>query len=504
MIKYKSHRQLNLEGFHLPFGGQLSPENRWVKWSQVIPWDELAVGYYKAMSTGRGRPCKDARLVIGAVILKHKLNLSDEETVLQIQENPYFQYFAGFSRYKDEQPFAPSLFVEIRKRMGADTFACFERAILERTGMVKKNRDVSSCKADEELAENKGKLLVDATVAEQAIRYPTDISLLNESREISEQLIDELYRLSERSSKPRTYRQKARRQYLSLAKKRKLSLKERRRGVREQIQYLRRNLGHISVLLDDVGSTPFPLAPKKQRQYWIIQYVYEQQNGMYQNRSRRCDNRIVNISQPHVRPIVRGKVSKGTEFGAKLSVSMVDGIALVDHIGWDAFNENQDLIGQIERYKRRYGHYPERVLADGIYGTRHNRSWMKARGICFGGKPLGRPPKVTEENREKLKQQKEQRRRDALERIPIEGKFGQGKNGYRLNYIRARRQKTSEAWINSIFLVMNLMVLMRELYEELVSLGTYSFFLVFQTWLTQIIINLQNNTRLPRLRMVAG
>lgn len=504
MIKYKSNRQLNLGGFHLPFGGQLSPDNRWVKWSQVIPWDELAVGYYKAMSSDRGRPCKDARLVIGAVILKHKLNLSDEETVLQIQENPYLQYFAGFSRYKDEQPFAPSLFVEIRKRMGADTFACFERVILEKIGMAKKIGDVLPPKEDGEDIVNKGKLLVDATVAEQAIRYPTDISLLNEAREISEQLIDELYRLSELSRKPRTYRQKARRQYVSLAKKRKLSLKDRRRGLREQLQYLRRNLGHISVLLDDVGSTPFPLSAKRQRQYWIIQYVYEQQDGMYKSRTRRCDDRIVNISQPHVRPIVRGKVSKSSEFGAKLSVSMVDGIALVDHIGWDAFNENQDLITQIERYKQRYGYYPERVLADGIYGTRKNRSWMKERGICFGGKPLGRPPKVTAENKEKLKQQKEQRRRDALERIPIEGKFGQGKNGYRLNYIRARLQKTSEAWINSIFLVMNLMVLVRELYDELLRLGISSCFLILQTWLTQMIKNTQSYLRFFRMKLVLG
>lgn len=49
---------------------------------------------------------------------------------------------------------------------------------------------------------------------------------------------------------------------------------------------------------------------------------------------------------------------------------MVDGIALVEHIGWDEFNENQDLITQIQRYKQRYGYYPERVLVDGIYGTR--------------------------------------------------------------------------------------------------------------------------------------
>ncbi len=68
---------------------------------------------------------------------------------------------------------------------------------------------------------------------------------------------------------------------------------------------------------------------------------------------------------------------------------------------------------------------------------------------------------MTDENREEMKQQKAQRRADYLQRIPIEGKFGQGKNGYRLNYIRAKRADTSIAWINSIFLVMNLLILER-------------------------------------------
>jgi len=223
---------------------------------------------------------------------------------------------------------------------------------------------------------------------------------------------------------------------------------------------------------------------------------------MYKSRDRRCDDRIVTISQPHVRPIVRGKASKSTEFGAKLSVSMVDGIALVDNLGWDAFNESQDLIGQIETYRDRYGHYPARVLADGIYGTRTNRAFMKEKGIRFGGKALGRPQKVTAENSEKLKLQKQQRRRDALERIPIEGKFGQGKNGYRLNYIRARLRRTSESWINSIFLVMNLMVLLRELYDELYLSGRNAFILVLQIWLPRLMTILQLILRLPRMRML--
>ena len=63
--------------------------------------------------------------MIGAVIIKHKLCLSDEETVQQIRENFYLQYFVGFPAYQDKQSFALSLFVEIRRRMGEQTFARF-------------------------------------------------------------------------------------------------------------------------------------------------------------------------------------------------------------------------------------------------------------------------------------------------------------------------------------------------------------------------------------------
>lgn len=98
------------------------------------------------------------------------------------------QYFVGFSGYKNEPPFAPSLFVEIRKRMGENVFASFEKVILEK---ISRSRPA----ATKDIV-NRGKLLVDATVAEQSVKYPTDLNLLNEAREISEKLIDELYGLS--------------------------------------------------------------------------------------------------------------------------------------------------------------------------------------------------------------------------------------------------------------------------------------------------------------------
>ncbi len=480
MIRYCSSKQLTLPEFDWPFQTDLDENNRWVKMCQCIPWDELAECYYQGFSAETGRPAKDARMVIGAVIIKHKLCLSDVETVQQIQENPYMQYFVGLAGYQMEAPFAASLFVDIRKRMGESVFAGFHQAIIdahngERSAQKpvsenqEKHQPQQQAKSEandviqKETPTHQGKLILDATVVEQAIRYPTDLSLLNEAREFSEQIIDTLYSHTPLAKKPRTYREKARKAFLAIVKQRRPGGKKIRRGIKQQLQYLRRNLRHIEHMLSHwPEGTELPLPSWLLHRYWVIQHLYEQQWEMYQTKTRRCDDRIVSISQPYVRPIIRGKQNKPVEFGAKLSVSLDgDGFARVDHLRWDAFHEGLDLKSQVEAYYQRTGHYPEKVLADPLYGTRENRRYLKQKGIHFAGKPLGRPKTVTEENREELKQLKAQRRADYLQRIPIEGKFGQGKQGYRLNYIKAKRADTSLAWINSIFLVMNLLILIR-------------------------------------------
>ena len=478
MIRYRSAKQLSLDEFDWPFQTALDKNNRWVKLGECIPWDDLAEGYYQGLCDTQGRPTKDARLVIGAVIIKHKLCLSDRETVSQIQENPYLQYFVGLPGYQKEEPFAASLFVEIRKRMGQSVFDVFQGAIIAAVERAKPEQEAkiktddedgeppaaaSGSSADEEASERQGKLILDATVTSQAIRYPTDLSLLNEARQFSERIIDELYPKTDWKTKPRTYRVKARKDYLVIAKQKRPSGKVRRRGIKQQLQYLRRNLGHIERLLEYwPQGTPIPLPRWLLFRYWVIPHVYAQQREMYRTRTRRCDDRIVSISQPYVRPIIRGKLDKPVEFGAKLSVSLSgEGLACVDHLRWDAFHEGQDLVSQVEAYRERHGIYPEVVLGDPIYGTRDNRRYLKGLGIRFVGKPLGRPKKITQTNREALERLQAQRREEYLQRIPIEGKFGQGKNGYRLNYIRAKRSDTSVAWINSIFLVMNLLILLR-------------------------------------------
>lgn len=471
MVRKSTQYQAKIWDYNMGKLADILPmDNRWVKLSKTIPWDELVAIYNTTLSqSSKGRPAKDGRLVVGAIIVKHKLNLPDDGTVMMIQENPFIQYFCGYTEYCTEQPFAPSLFVEIRKRLGKAEFdkmnsIIISKALASRSKKSEidqsKDKPGSQSPNNDTKDSNKGKMIVDATVAEQKISYPTDLNLLNECREISEAILDILWLKTEHNQKkkPRTYRKEARKAFLGKAKCKKLGVSKIRKANKVQLQYLRRNIGHIDTWLDNYDSqTPLSFFDKHQlKKLWVIRTVYDQQLEMLTQRKNTCADRIVSISQPHVRPIVRGKAHKKTEFGAKINVSMIEGFSYVDTIGWDAYNEGNDLMNQVANFKTCHGHYPEVVIADNIYGTRANRRDLKALGIRFSGKPLGRPKKDTPENAVQLKAERKRRQQEYRERIPIEGKFGQGKNGYRLNKIAAKLKKTSESWIGSIFLVMNI------------------------------------------------
>ena len=177
---------------------------------------------------------------------------------------------------------------------------------------------------------------------------------------------------------------------------------------------------------------------------------------MYTEKVNRVKNRIVSISQPHVRPMVRGKAGKNVEFGAKISLSLTDGFSFIDHLSRDSFNEAKDLITQIEKYKERNGYYPASVHADKIYQNRENRKFCKDNNIRMTGKPLGRPKKETEKNKDQLDKEKKQRYQDDIDRIAIEGRFGVGKRKYGLGLIKSKLKETSETDINVSILVLNL------------------------------------------------
>jgi hypothetical protein len=484
----KQATQLQFEKFYLPFGGRLRSDNRWVCLAKLIPWTEFESLYAETLvGTKMGCPAKNVRIALGSLIIKERLGTSDEETVAQIQENPYLQYFLGFHEYRDKAPFDPSMFVHFRKRLGADIvmnvnervaqLACSQSSssapkrsdseppssadgsdsIDSGPSCEKETSDPDSGDPSEPTCANHGKLIVDATCAPADIAYPTDLNLLNEAREIAEQIIDVLHcPLKGTIRKPRTYCQTARKEYLSAAKARRLSARKRRVAVGKQLRYVHRDLLHIqSVLKHEVVSLML-LSTRQYRKLLVIHELYRQQKQMFDTRCHRIEGRIVSLSQPHIRPIVRGKAKAPTEFGAKVSAALIDGYAFLDQIGWENFNESTRLPEQIEDYRRRFGFYPKSVHADKIYRTRDNRTYCRERNIRLSGPPLGRPPKVTDENKESLEAQKQIVRQDERDRIAIEGKFGQGKRRFGLGRVMAKLAVTSECTIAMTFLVMNL------------------------------------------------
>lgn len=297
---------------------------------------------------------------------------------------------------------------------------------------------------------NQGTVLVDATCAPADVAYPTDLNLLNEAREKLEAIIDTLHEpVIGQTAKPRTYREKARKQFLAVSKQRRPGPKVIRKAIRRQLGYVGRNL---EIIAEQAKVQPLTLLSRKAyRNLLVIHELYRQQLQMYNERSHQMEDRIVSIHQPHVRPIVRGKAKARVEFGAKIAVSMTKGYAFLDHLSWDNFNESTTLIDVIEKYRERMGYYPAVVQADQIYRTRENRSFCKQHGVRLSGPALGRKPKngPTSEEKQVVKQ-------DTSERNAIEGKFGEGKRKYGLGCIRARLAKTSESVITLQLLVMNL------------------------------------------------
>jgi len=478
MYQKDNPHQLTFENFYLPFGGHLRGDNRWVILADQIPWRQIEDAYGELFSNDNGCPAKSARMALGALLIKERLGVSDRETVEQISENPYLQYFLGMMEYQDTAPFDHSMLTHFRKRFNKEMLAGINDSIVSdvmepKTPSRKANRDNDDTDSTDDSPPNppnKGKMLVDATCTPADIAYPTDLSLINEAREKTEEIIDAMHTpfISLRR-KPRTYRQKARQAYLTVAKQKKPGYKKIRKAVGQQLRYLKRNLKTIDRMVEE-GLLIY-LDKRLYRLLLVAKELYRQQQWMYENRTHSIPDRIVSLYQPQVRPIVRGKAKSSVEFGAKVSISLVDGFSFVEKIGWDAYNESCDLIEQIKQYHKRFGCYPESVHADKIYRTRENRRFCKKHGIRLSGPPLGRRT----EDAVLLKEQKKLQYQDEVDRIAVEGKFGQGKRRFSLARVMTKLAGTSEVSIMISFIVMNL---------EKILTGIVSFWLFVAWWLS--------------------
>lgn len=390
---YKDTSQLRIEDFVFPYG-DLDPENDWVKLAALVPWD-TAEERYAEQFVDNGHPAHPCRVALGALLIQRRLKCSDEWVVKHIGENPYLQYFIGMKEY-GPCPFGASTLVAFRKRFSEEDMA----AILEAS--IPQPEKVENDGNDEDGSDppNGGTLILDATCCPADIAYPQDVNLLNQAREKLERTVDEICK-STGEKKPRMYRRCAHRDFLRLSKSKKRSAKTIRSAVKKQLQYIRRDVGYIVQFVQN----GVKLTEKQKDRMNLVTTVYEQQRIMFESGTHSIPRRIVSLSQPWVRPIVRGKPHANTEFGAKLHISMVDGFARIERLDFEAYNESEDFWKAVYRYHDRYGRWPERILADKLYRNRQTLSFCKAHGIRLSGPALGKPPKAQELTRQLKKQE---------------------------------------------------------------------------------------------------
>lgn len=444
--------------------------------AELVPWEELERDYAQGFHFYKGRRAKSVRFALGALIIKEKLKITDEETESQIQENLYMQYLLGQKEFTKKRLFEPSMMVHFRKRLGHvipvlnEKLAVAYSKYLEEINRLEEEeakRKTNGGDDEGSGSENQGKLVIDATAVPQDIRHPNDLGLLNDTRRKSEELIDFLYQELPDCRKPRTYRRKARQAYMRFVKQKKKTADMIRMARGRQLRYLKRNIRYIQEMLGYFEAEP--LTEDWKRDWALIQKIYEQQLELHKKKSLSLSGKILSFSQPHVRAIARGKAKGNFEFGSKMSLGVNEhGMVFVDRLQWEPYNECEDLETQCESYRRRFGRYPESVHADKIYWTRDNRKYCKERGIRLSAVALGRPLEATQENQPLIRKLRKQLRADNAYRQRIEGKFGIGKRKYAWDCVKEKLAETSMTKIHLVALVMNIDKILRDLIFRLI------------------------------------
>lgn len=307
MYKRTDKTQTSFLDFNQPMGLKMNLDNRWIQMADKIPWDLFEEKYADLFPSDTGNVAKPLRVALGSLIIQNRFQYPDRELVEQVTENPYLQYFIGLPGYQETPPFDASTLVLFRKRITADMLNEANEYLLAHKGgnhpePPSSGKDTDESNLPKEKTDNQGILAIDATCTPVNIWYPQDISLLNEAREKLERMV---YRMCKTYGLrlPRRYRRKARKDYLAFAKSRKHGKKQVRTAIRKQLSYVRRDIGYLEGYFSqgyvpDIKDIPIILTIFK---------LYEQQEYMYRNKVHSVPDRIVSISQPWIRPIVRGK-----------------------------------------------------------------------------------------------------------------------------------------------------------------------------------------------------
>ena len=291
--------------------------------------------------------------------------------------------------------------------------------------------------------ENLDTMYTDATCYESEMRYPTDAKLLWEGIEKSYATMCELSRRLG-IHRPRTKFLDVQKANLTYRKQRKHSRSQTRKITRRLLDLLGKILKGIREIERGNENAENLLTVREKSDLEIITRMYRQQKNHFRNNDCResIPNRIVSLSKPHLRPIVRGKEVKSVEFSAKVNNILVDGISFIEKLSFNAFNEGTRLMHCLKMHKKLFGVEAKKVGGDTGYAGTENRDYCKSNGIQTSFVKRGRP--FGEKKKEKDLVRKELAR---VRATAMEGSFGTQKEHYDLRRVKARTKRTEILYI---------------------------------------------------------
>lgn len=359
------------------------------------------------------------------MFLKAYLNLSDEKLIDRINTDWALQYFCGIQLSENQ---------EIKDKGMPSRIRIFLAEHLDIEGFQQVL--INNWSAD---MEGLGIMLNDATAFESYIKFPTDVKLLWDC-------VSWIYRIMHifckelKIKRPRSKFNEQKRKQLAYQKCRKKTHKMTQKRKKSLLYLLNKGLGQLKEVLALARENGLGMKEKHAIRLIYIKEVYRQQKYMFDNNTNTVSERIVSLFKHYIRPIKRGKETKAVEFGAKVNMSQVDGIDLIDRLSFKAFNESKELKSSVIKHKHRFGTCRQ-VGVDAIYGTNENRKWMKNKNIFHSCVPKG-GASVHKEQEKILRKELGKERSTVLE-----GSFGNVKNHYGLAKIKARTEATEIAWI---------------------------------------------------------
>jgi len=410
---------------------------------QSIPFSKLAANIPSppSVQSGRGRkPFLKVEGGIALMILKHYLGLSDELLIERLNTDWCMQYFCG---------------VQLNQRRIKDkNLVSWWRCYLARHLDIKELQGVviSSWKP---YMDQTHVTMMDATVYESNIRYPTDVKLIWECIEKVYQIhLQKRKNLKLRRS--RSNYEKHKKNYLGYQRNRRKSRRNDKKLRKKLLKYLLRLLNGLQ---DLQTGYQFRLSNKETKLISNIKTIYDQQHELLYGIRENVKQRIVSLNKPYVRPIIRGKEVKPVEFGAKVHKVQIDGLSFIEHLSYENFNEGTRLKQSIAFHQKHFGRCKQ-LGADAIYATNENRRYCNSLGIATSFLAKGKQGKL---------QEQKSAMRSVLSSIRgtiLEGSFGNEKNHYLLNKIKAKTDTTEIAWIFFGMLTANASIISKRIHLQ--------------------------------------